>query len=300
MKMKNKKEKKEDEKQKQKMKCAEGEDEGKQSENEDEDADGAGSDDGQHDDKDKDVALIKKMISDHLGDKADGLSKKEMEQLHALGKEAYQAHKEMLQTEGKDGKDMEDEAFKHAGHAMKLAHHMAAKAKEDESETESEDEDNQQPAPKKKAAPAKDDSGSSDDDDDDEDDASSENEDESESEDEKKESKRVNSLKTKLLEAEGRIAALEAKTRQAELGGYIEKCLRESKQPNVITKRFREAAGKFRSKADFDSKWKIFTEAIKGTRPEVDWGLMMEKSTSSDVSSDSRETKGFDFSNCAE
>jgi hypothetical protein len=229
----------------------ENETENDETETESEDEDSGGDD---HADKDKDAALIKKMIDEHLGDGAKKLSKEESEALGKLGKEAYQAHQDM-------GKK-EDEAYKCAGEAVKLAHHMASKHHEEE--TESEDEGDQPPPKKKK--PAADDHG--DDGDDDDDGNSSESENESEDEG-KKESKVIKTLKKQLLEAAGRIAALEAKDNKTELDKYVEAELKKSGQPVVITKRFREAAGKLKSKADFDSKWKLFIEGVKGRRSEV-------------------------------
>ena len=279
-------------------KNSEGEDEG-ESESEDDDGDGSGSD-GDHDDKDQDVALIKKMIAQYLGDDAKNMDKEEAAGMAALGKQAYAAHQKM-------GKKPDD-AFHHAGEAMKLAYHMSKNA-EDESETEAEDEDGDPPAPpakgKKpapKAPPPK--GGGADDSDGDSDSSEDEgeSEDESESEDEKKESNREKSLRKRLLEAEGRIAALAAKDKQRSVDGYINKKLKESKQPYAITKRFREAAGKIRYQADFDAKWKIFLEGVKNTvKDEVDFGVLMEKSVYSHDDESSTESKAkMDFSDCAD
>lgn len=297
-----------------KIRESEQENEAKQTENEDE-----GADDGQHDDAAQDVALIKKMIGEYVGDGAKKLSKEDSEGLHKLGKEAYQAHKEM-------GKK-EDEAYKCAGEAVKLAHHMASKQNEDESEneTESEDEGNL-PPPKKKAAPkAKgdgkdgDNDGDADDDDGNASEAEGENESETETESEnesenetesegKKESKVIKRLKNQLLEAEGRIAALEAKERKLELDKYIEAELKKSGQPVAVTKRFREAAGKVKSKVDFDGKWKLFLEGVKGRRSETtiaedDFsGVLMERATTTeDGERTASEDQGSDsFSECAD
>ena len=284
----------------------EDESESEKHESEDDDSDngdgaGAGSDDGDHDDADQDIALIKKMIAQYLGKGADDLEPKETEALHSLAHEAYQAHKEM-------GKK-EDEAFKHAGEAVKLAHHMAQKQKKESEKHESDGEDDggddsdkkaappaakgKKPAPK--AAPA---AGGDDDDDDDDDGDSSESEDEC---GDKKESKKVRQLNQKLLEAEGRIAALEARTKKAEVDGYVDRKLKDSKQPTYITKRFREAAGKISSKTDFDSKWKVFLEGINNVRNDIDFSVMMEKSiTTEDGERTSGGAKPLDFSNCAD
>ncbi len=254
------------------------------------DGEGAGGDDGKHDDAAQDKELITKMINEYLGDGAKKLSKEESEALHSLGKEAHAAHIEM-------GKK-EEEAYQHAGEAVKLAHHMASKKKAGESEAEKEDDaGDEKPAPKKKAPPEPDPK----------DDAEGESvesekeseEKESEKESEKKESKRVKDLKNKLLETEGRLAALEAKDRKHELDGYVDGKLKESGQPVAVTKRFREAAGKLKSKADFDSQWKVFLAGVKDANEDIDWGVMMEKSTSTEEGE--RKTGGdLDFSDCAE
>lgn len=269
---------------------SESEDEGKhedESENETESEDegeGTGSD-GDHDDKDQDVALIKKMIGEYVGDGSKSLSKEETEALHSLGKEAYQAHQDM-------GKK-EDEAYKCAGEAVKLAHHMASK-KKSEAETEESEDEGDMPPPKKKTKPAP---KAGHDDGDDDDDGNS-----SESEAEKKESRREKTLKKQLLETQGRLAALEAKDKQRELGRYVEAQLKKSGQKVEITKKFREAAGKFKSKTDFDAKWSMFLEGVKQTQSkDADtWGVMMERATSDEDGARSSEgSSATDFSDCA-
>lgn len=279
-----------------------------ENEHESEDEDGTGDDssdgsgsDGDHDDADADVELIKKMISEYLGDGAGDLEPHESEALHSLGKQAMHAHKEMGHKE--------EEAYQKAGDAVALAHHLGQKQKAQQAESEDDGSDDSTPppkkgskpvapAPKKKPAPSDDDG----DDDDGGDTSESEHEGESEHEHEsehegKKESKREKGLKDKLLEAEGRIAALEAKTKSTEISGYADRKLKESKQPSSITKKFREAAGTFSSKKDFDSKWKLFQEGINNGNRSVDWGLMMEKAATTEDGS-AVNTKGLDFSKC--
>jgi|SRR5882672_5238499 len=232
---------------------------------------------GNHDDADQDVALIKKMLKDYLGDEHDGMDESGKETMGKLAKEAYESHKEM-------GKK-EDEAYKCAGEAVKLAHHMAKK----QAVEKKEGDDAAAAGGKKPAAtpekPAPSDKG---------DDSTAE----------KKESNREKELAKKLLEAEGRLAALEDKSRKNELAEHADKVLRESGQPNSITKKFREAAGEFRSKKDFDAKWKVFLEGVKnaGSMVEtIDWSVISEKSTSGDPGDDSGGgEKKFDFSDCAE
>lgn len=81
-----------------------------------------------HADEEQDIALIKKMLKDYLGDEA-----AESEEAMESAKEAIEAYKEM-------GKGC-DEAIKCAGEALKLGHHMAKKKKEAEAK-ESADADN--------------------------------------------------------------------------------------------------------------------------------------------------------------
>ncbi len=267
----------------------EGETESEDEDGEDGDAAGDGSD-GDHADAADDVKLIKKMIAEYLGKDAGGLSKDQSEAMHALGKEAYQAHQSM-------GKK-EDEAYKCAGEAMKLAHYMHSKQSEEEAETESEDEgedEGHQPPPKKVKKPAP----KADDGDGDDDDGGSADTAESEDECGGKESKREKALKKRLLEAEGRMAALEAKAKKSEVNGYVDQKLKESKRAVSITKRFREAAAPFKSKADFDAKWKVFLEGVSNSEQDVDWDVMMEKSITTEDGS-RVEGKALDFSNCAE
>lgn len=254
---------------------------------------------GQDDDSSKDIALIKKMIAEYVGGDGKDASSEEQEALAGLAKEAYEGHKEMCSKENeaskekKSDEEIQQQAYERAGHAIKLAHHMASKQKQAETEEAASDDDQAsddkaKKAPPKKAAPAaKDDDGDDDGGDD-----------ESES-DESKESKREKVLSKKLLEAEGRIAALEAKDKQSETSRYVEAQLVESKQPKSVTKRFREAASPFHSKKDFDSKWKVFQEGLKNFQPEIDWTAVAEKSTSSEDGSRS-ESKVLDFSECAE
>lgn len=282
-----------DEKEK-KMACAE--DEGKQAEGKD-DAEGVNAD-GQHDDADQDMKLIKKMMGEYLGDGAKDMSKEEEAEVHSLAAEAMKAHKEMGAKE--------DEAYQHAGNAIKLAHHMSKKkAEKNESKEDEGDMPDKKDAkaakPDKKAAPAKDVP------DDDEDGAAGEAEDEGKKEDEShedesesKESAKVVEYKTKLLKAEGRIAALEAQTKREELSQTIDKTLKESGQPNSVTKRFREAAGEIKTKAEFESLWNIFLEGSKGVRSQVDFGVLMEKSFSKDAVAKDSGSVTLNFSNCAE
>lgn len=242
-------------------------------ETEDEAGDDGGGDgsDGGHDDAAQDKVLIKKMLDEYVG-KTDDMDKGDKEKLEKMAMEAYQAHKEMGAKE--------DEAYQHAGMALKLARHMAAKQTEAE---ESEDEggkDRNVGDPETKESK------------------------EDESECGTKESDRVKKLETELLETRGRLASLESQSKKTELEQHVEKKLKESGQPRSITTRFREAAGEFRSIKDFDSKWAIFLEGVKntgGSMAAIDWTPVAEKSVLRE-NEDGKVTDGknLDFSDCAE
>ena len=281
-----------------------------------------GGADADHADADQDKKLIAKMINDALGDKAKGLSKEETEALHQLGKQAMSAHKEM-------GKK-DEEAYKCAGDALALAHHLGKKKKgEDEETDESEDED-------KKVAKDDDEGGDkpeesedegesegeesedegesegeedeSEDEKESEDESESESEDEKESEDEsesegKKESNREPDWKKRCLEAEGRLAALRGTARKASLDGYIDKKLKESKLPSADTKHFRKEFGPFKSQDQFDREFKIFLEAVKRTKnstDDLDWGVMMERATTSEDGDRTGSSDEAGFNDCAD
>lgn len=249
-----------------------------ESETEAEESEDEGGDpeDPEHDDAAQDMELIKKMVAQILGKGAD---KDETEESEKLAHEAYQAHKEM-------GKE-KDEAMSHAGEALKLARHMASKQAEAE-ESEDEGGDDGKKPPKKKPAPKSDDDSDGGDDDGDN--------------DESMESENKSDLKKRLLESEGRIAALEAKLKESTVATYVDEQLKKSGLPVSVTKRFREAAGKIKSKADFDAKWKVFQEGVKDFRPEVDWEVIAEKSTAGGADDDDGGSgnKKLDFSDCAE
>lgn len=235
-----------------------------------------------HPDASKDVELIKKIIAQHLGDKVKGASPEDMEALEGLAKEAYEAHKEMGKEDG--------DAEKAAGQAVELAHHMHSKKKE-KKDGAADGGGADSGGAAEADVEAK------------EDDAAKEPVEEKECDkesDDKKESNREKELEKKLLEAEGRLAALEAKDKKAELQRHVDAKLKESGQPSSITKRFREAAGDFKSKEDFDSKWKIFSAGVKDAPRTLDFGLLMEKAMPTEEGVRAKSESGFDFSMCAE
>lgn len=230
-----------------------------------------------HDDADQDKALIKKMLDEYIG-QDDKRSSEESEAYEKLAKEAYEAHKEMGAKE--------DEAYKHAGHALKLAKHMASR----QEATDSDDEDKSDKKDMKdmKKDDAKDGGA--------EEKESKEDECKEES-DEKKEAK-VKSLEKSLLEARGEIAALKEKLAGDEVEKYVEAKLAKSGRSRQITKAFRETVGQIKSTKDFDTKWKIFCEGAKHSRVELDWSVMTEKATAVDKADDDKST--LNFSSCAD
>ena len=239
------------------------EDEAKQNEAEDEVAG-----DPAHADEEQDIELIKKMIAEYLGEEEMGEA--ETETYHELAKEAYESYKEMGYSE--------DEAKQAAGHALKLAKHMAAKQGDQKQEEACEDEAKQNES---------------------EDEVKQTESKEEESETKESLKTRITKLEEKLLEARGALAAMKLTLNKSEVEKYVETKLKESKRPVAITKAFRESAGKIVSKSDFDTKWAVFCEGIKNSRAAVDFGaLFTEKAPVKEDGSTAGKT--LDFSNCAE
>lgn len=241
----------------------------------DEMADDKGKADG-HDDAEQDKALIQKMLDEYAG-KAEEMDSKEREAMEGLAGEAYQAHKEMGKNEG--------DAYKAAGEALKLAKHMASKQAKAEAAKECGDEEKAKDEDKEKVEAVE----------------------AVEGDDKKEEAKKESATKTddkdkKLLEANGRIAVLEAKIKESEVEKYVEGKLKTSGHSHAITKAFREAAGKITSTKDFDSKWSIFSEGMKRNDPvELDFSLLMEKGAVTETGDSKNDAGGLgDFSDCAE
>lgn len=251
------------------------EDECKQSDGA-EDAEAVG--DPAHADEEQDIALIKKLIAEHLGDDHEEMGEAESKTYHELAKEAYEGFKQMGYSE--------EEAQAAAGHALKLAKHMAAKQSESEAESHEGDD-----------APKKDDKAAADKDAGDDADATESEADESESKESMK--KTIKSLEQKLLESQGALAALKLTLSKGDVERYVETKLAESKKPKALTKAFREAAGKITSREDFDKKWTLFCEGIANSRVAVDFGSMfVEKGPASEDGKAGGVS--LDFSGCAD
>jgi hypothetical protein len=220
-----------------------------------------------HDDVEKDKALIMDMIRQYLGGEEDA-----DDEMTKMAKEAYEAYKEM-------GYEKE-EAMKAAGHAMKLAKHMAKKKKEagilasedeaklhkeDESESEAEDESKRH----------KEDESES------ESEGKRHKEDESESESEGKRGKHkedeseakesshgaslstLRKIEEELAKIRGENAKLRESLKKRELQDYIEEKLSRSKMPRESTKKFKESLLRCRSKEEIDGLFEVFMEGYK-------------------------------------
>lgn len=216
----------------------------------------AGDGGADHDDAAQDIALIKKMIDEHLGsgsgeeegkdgapppappaappapkegDEAEfGVLDTHKEALQGMTHEAYEAYKEMGMSR--------DEAMEAAKCAMKLAHHMAMKQAKDGAAggdapppAAPKEKDLDIPNPKAAPGPDKSSPGSK------------------------------GGLESEIIALKGKIALMEAKQRKQDLMAYVDKKLKESGHEMSVTKAFREAAEDITSPKDFDAKWKIFT-----------------------------------------
>lgn len=243
-------------------------------------ADGEGGEEKPHDDADQDKELIKKMIAEYVGD---GMDEGMVQEMEGLAKEAFDAHKEM-------GAD-EKEAYERAGHALKLAKHMASKQMDEAAKKEA--EETKESEETKEAGECKEGEDK---------DADAEKDEEKKEESKSKEAARVKELEKKLMEATGENAALKAKLSNVDVEKYVETKLSESKQPRAVTKKFREAAGTIKSTADFDAKWALFCEGIKNSQVKLDWGVLSEKATtfSESEKTKGRKSKSLDFSQVAE
>jgi len=187
-----------------------------------------------HDDEQQDVALIKKMIAEYLGD-----DEAESEEVMKMCKEAYEAYTEM----GYEA----DEALKAAGHAMKLAKHMASKEtkeSDDEKPAAAADKKSAPDAEKKEAAPEK-------------------SEEKKETDEKKEESHKESDV---VIKMSAELSALKEKLQGFELREHMEKTLRESGLSRKATTDFKESlkeSGGVKSANDFDSKFKFFVETRK-------------------------------------
>lgn len=183
-------------------------------------ADGAqGSDDGDHADKDQDIALIKKMIADHLGGEH-----QEDEACQAKMKQAYESYKEMGYSE--------DEAKEAAGHAMKLAKHMASKEEESK-------ESGDKPAF----------------------DADADDEKKKEHKEHKEDEAHKESAKIARLM--GEVAKLREALQKTELNEYLDAKLKESKESRKVTDAFRDLVKGTKTKGEIDRLWESFKAGTK-------------------------------------
>jgi len=238
-----------------------------------------------HKDEDQDIALIKKIIAEYLGKEGE-MDESTMETMESLAKEAYEAYKEMGYSE--------DEAKVHAGHALKLAKHMASKSEADESDKGEEKPE----ASKKDAKPEGEEKSADEEGEPVEADVVAEAEEVEEAEEKKESAKKIKALENKLIETQGQLAAMKIRFSKDDVEKYVETKLAESKRPRAVTSAFKAAAGVFKSKEDFTSKWTLFCEGLKNSRVAVDYGAMFtEKGPATETGTTS---KGLNFSDCAE
>lgn len=233
-----------DEKKKEKMKQAEDEakqkkaeaDEKKEDESEKKEGD---DEDAGHDDAAQDKDLIAKMLKKHLGDTAE--DQEVMKHAH----EAYEAYKEM-------GYD-ENEAAKCAGHAIKLAKHMASKSVPEEKPPGSGD-----------AKPGME---------------SEKHEDEA---DEKKESKEDESEKKEssvVIKLQGENARLKESLKKYELNEILDKKLAALKESRQVTDLIRKSVKVLKSESQIDDAIKLFMEGYRAKVEPTSFGepLTLEK-----------------------
>ena len=216
-----------------------------------------------HSDEQQDKDLIKKMLDEYLG------AEDHAEETFAAGHEAHKAAMEM-------GEDAEA-AYHTAGKMMKMARHMqnkkeafakkgeapAADAKlADDAEKKPEGEEKKPEPQKQEEAKAK--------------------------EDEAKH-------KESAIALQGEIAGLKEKLAVYENEKFLDKLFQESKLPNRLTKKFREALGEKipASQKEIETKFKLFREGLKAADDgEGLEGLVIQQEKTGEP------IKSIDFSDC--
>lgn len=190
-----------------------------------------------HDDEAQDVALIKKMIAEYLGE-----DMMDQEEVLKMCKEAYEAYMEM----GYEA----DKAMEAAGHSMKLAKHMAAKEKK-------ESEEKPEEKPEEKVEESKDE------------------EKVEESDEEKVEESKTEETKesSQVLKLTAENAALKESLKKIEVEKHLERVLKESGLPRSVTQVFRSNLGAPKSTGEIDDKFKLFVETYRATRGSETDGL---------------------------
>lgn len=217
-----------------------------------------------HDDEEQDRALFAQMMKQYLGDdkeeKEAGAVPAEAPAHEDAGMEAH--HEAMMKMahearEAYEGMGYSKENAMHAaGHAMRLAKHMAAK--EAHKETGGAHDADQgkinkvQPAsPPPGTGPAPKDTAA-----------------------------KAESAKPMTLAAEN--AVLKERLKKHEVNEHLEKTLRESGMPYNMTKTFREALGTPKSTTEIDLAWKMFKEAAKaqiGGEAKIDFPFLESRAT---------------------
>lgn len=190
-----------------------------------------------HADEDQDKALFAKMIKQYLG--KDDADEQEME----MAKHAMQAHTES----GMEPKEAYEAAGQHLKMAMAIGKKMAQCKQAEGEETESESE------------------------------SKSESESESESEAHKEAlppqvaaaAGKQKKESASMITLSGEVAKLRESLKRYELREYLDEKCKSSGEANSVTKKFREALGTPKSKAQIDETYTLFMKAFKGGREEV-------------------------------
>lgn len=194
--------------------------------------DGGADGDEDHDDADQDKALIAQMIKKHLGDKADDMDESEQSEVYETAG--------MYQAEGME----EEEAMKCA--AMHQAIEKKKKEKKEAADAMEGKGGGDQPSPDSLHAEGGGGDGGG-----------------------KPALSPTEKHEAAAIKLAGRVAFLEKELKSEKLERYVSKKLETCGLPRKATKLFTEKAGSFRDEKDFDSKFKLFTEAYGLERDEA-------------------------------
>lgn len=223
-----------------------------------------------HEDVKQDMELIDQMLKKHglIDDKEE--EKKESEEAEeSEEKAAIMKHAEEAIECYKEMGYSEEEAHEAAGHAMKLAKHMAMKKAKQAEESEEAEESKKESGEESKEA--------------------------EEAEESEESEKKMKKMEAELIRLRGENASLRESGAKTKLAKYVDDKLAESKLPMRVTKQVRESIGEVKTEKDFDRAFKLFMEGYKAT------GGSGEVVTLSFVETEKQaEAKGgtFSFANC--
>lgn len=203
-----------------------------------------------HEDEEQDKALILDMIKKHMGEAAEGMEG----EAEAAAMEAVEAYKEMGYSK--------EEACEAAGHAMKLAKHMAGKQAEAEKcESEAKEEEAM----------------------------------EAEAEEEEKKESEAKHAEADVVKLTARIAFLERELKVRGLAETLDKKLAESGLGRAETDKIRALIGKPRSEQHIVETIKVFKEAFGSRGESRIENLFVVTEKASGVA---EKKSGFSFSDC--